>query len=394
MQRPVGNLHAHRWRLAGGAFSLAALAGCSVLSPSDSTNTAGVAPSASASASESETRSGSASPDGGSFSGTAPAPSRSAVAPSATAGTSRPGGLEDVPQVAATLAPSVVTVLVPSGNGSGVVYSPDGLIVTNEHVVRGNRTVEIAFADGQRVAGTVRAVDAVTDLALVQANRRNLPAATFQTRLPVVGSLAVVIGAPLGFQNSVTAGVVSGLHRELPGSAAQGGPLVDLLQTDAPISPGNSGGAVANAAGQVIGISEAYVPPQSGAVALGFAIPAATVVDVANQLQSSGRVQHAFAGVQPAEITAEIAEQFGLASRDGVIIAEVVANGPAARAGLQPGDVITKVDGTAVRSPGDFLAVIRRQRPEVVIAVTVTRSGGADREIRITLASRPIASAP
>ena len=147
-------------------------------------------------------------------------------------------GLAAVPDVAARLAPSTVTVLTPSGTGSGVVYSADGLIITNDHVVRGVSDVQIAFADGQRVFGRVRATDAVTDLALVQVERRNLPAVRFQTQLPVVGSLAVVIGSPLGFQNSVTAGVISGLHREIPGSAATSQSLVDLLQTDAPISPG------------------------------------------------------------------------------------------------------------------------------------------------------------
>jgi len=204
-----------------------------------------------------------------------------------------------VPDIAVRVQPSVVTVLVEGGNGSGVVYSADGLILTNEHVVRGNEQVQIAFADGQRVAGVVEATDPVTDLALVEVRRRDLPAAKFDTALPRVGSLAVVLGSPLGFQNTVTAGVISGLHREIPGSAAQSQSLVDLIQTDAPISPGNSGGAVVDADGEVIGISEAYIPPQAGAVALGFAIPAATAVDVADQLQKTGRARHAFAGLAP-----------------------------------------------------------------------------------------------
>lgn len=302
------------------------------------------------------------------------------------------GGLDEVPAVATKLEPSVVTVLVSGGQGSGVVYSADGVIITNEHVVRGNTDVQIAFADGQRVPGTVTATDAVTDLALVQSSRRNLPPATFQPKLPLVGSLAVVIGSPLGFQNTVTAGVISGLHREIPGSAQTGQALVDLVQTDAPISPGNSGGAVANNAGEVIGISEAYIPPQAGAVALGFAIPAATAVDVAEQLRRTGRAEHAFAGLVPAPITPEIAARLGLSSTEGVIVAQLVPNGPAARAGLTVGDIITAVNGQPTRTPEDFLAALRGAKPGDTIAVTVRRPGGSERTLQVTLTDRPATS--
>lgn len=179
-------------------------------------------------------------------------------------------------------------------------------------------------------------MDAVTDLALVQADRRSLPPARFAPELPEVGSLAVVLGSPLGFQYSVTAEVVSGLHREIPGSAAHGQSLVDLIQTDAAISPGNSGGMLANGAGEVTGIALAYIPPQQGAVALGFAIPAATVLDVAEQLARTGRAAHAFAGLEPAPITPEIAEQLGLTSSDGVVVLSTVTGGPASRPGSAP----------------------------------------------------------
>src|SRR5450756_488662 len=162
-------------------------------------------------------------------------------------------GSAQIPDIAARLQPSVVTIFVGQGLGSGVVYTADGLILTNEHVVRGATAVQVGFADGSRVTGTVRATDAVTDLALVQADRTNLPVPTYQTILSRIGDLDVVIGSPLGFENTVTAGIVSGLHREIPGSAAEGQALVELLQTDAAISPGISGGAVVNGAGEVIG---------------------------------------------------------------------------------------------------------------------------------------------
>jgi serine protease DegQ len=294
-----------------------------------------------------------------------------------------------VADVVSRSAPSVVTVLVNGGNGSGVIYSEDGLILTNEHVVRGNRSVEIAFADGQRVAGAVQAVDEVTDLALVQAKRRNLPAAEFERKLPAVGSVAVVIGAPLGFQNSVTAGIVSGLHREIPGSASQGQSLVDLLQTDAPISPGNSGGAVFNRDGHVIGISEAYIPPQEGAVSLGFAIPAATAVDVAEQLRSKGRAEHAFAGLVPTAITPEMAQELGLTSTEGTIVADVAPGGPAGRAGVQPGDIITAVNDKPTPTPEDFLAEIRAHRPGDAVTFDLRRPGGKEEQARLTLSARP-----
>lgn len=167
-----------------------------------------------------------------------------------------------IPTIVNRVGPEVVTVLTREGGiGSGVIYRSDGIILTNEHVVRGNSTVEIAFADGRREPGRVIAADADTDLALVRVDRKGLRAASFQTALPPVGALAVVLGSPLGFQKSVTAGIVSGLHRSIPGSASRSAALIDLMQTDAPISPGNSGGAVVDGQGRVIGVSEATSRP-------------------------------------------------------------------------------------------------------------------------------------
>ena len=295
----------------------------------------------------------------------------------------------DVSGVAARLQPSVVKVITDSGNGSGVVYTADGLILTNAHVVRDSETLQLAFADGQRVKGAVRAVDDVTDLALVQADRRDLPPARFQPELPAVGSLSVVIGSPLGYENTVTAGIISGLHREIPGSASTRGSLVDLIQTDAPISPGNSGGAVANGAGEVVGISEAYLPPATGAVSMGFAIPAATALDVADQLQRTGRARHAFTGIRPAAITREIAQQLGLGSTDGVIVASLVPGGPAELAGVQPGDVVLAVDGEPTRTPEGFLAVLRAREPGDTVVATVRGADGTRRDVRVSVTDRP-----
>jgi serine protease DegQ len=294
-----------------------------------------------------------------------------------------------IPDVAARLQPSVVKVITEQGNGSGVVYTADGLILTNAHVVRGSGTLQIAFADGQQVKAAVRAVDDVTDLALVQAERRDLPPARFQPETPRVGSLSVVIGSPLGYENTVTAGIISGLHREITGSASEGGSLVDLIQTDAAISPGNSGGAVADGAGEVIGISEAYLPPETGAVSMGFAIPAATVLEVADQLQRTGRARHAFTGIRPAPITREIAEQLKLGSTDGVIVAALVPGGPAEQAGVQPGDIVLAVDGQPTRTPESFLAVLRAHEPGDTIVTTLRGPDGARRDVRVAVTDRP-----
>ena len=298
-------------------------------------------------------------------------------------------GSSVIPDVVARLQPSVVKVVTDRGNGSGVVYTADGLILTNAHVVRDSGTLQIAFADGQQVKATVRAADDVTDLALVQAERRDLPPARFQPEPPRVGSLSVVIGSPLGYENTVTAGIISGLHREITGSASKGGSLVDLIQTDAAISPGNSGGAVANGAGEVVGISEAYLPPETGAVSIGFAIPAATVLDVADQLQRTGRARHAFTGIRPAPITREIAEQLTLGSTDGVIVASLVPGGPAEQAGVQPGDIVLAVDGQPTRTPEGFLAVLRAHEPGDTIVATLRGADGGRRDVRMAVTDRP-----
>jgi serine protease DegQ len=298
-----------------------------------------------------------------------------------------PQGPADIPSIVSNVQPSVVTIFTNGGLGSGVVYSADGLILTNEHVVRGYTDVEVAFADGRRVAGTVRATDAISDLALVEAKRTGLPVAKFQSELPRIGELAVVIGSPLGFENTATAGIISGLHREIPGSAASSQSLVDLIQTDAAISPGNSGGALVNGRGEVIGISEAYIPPQSGAVALGFAIPAATAVKVADQLREDGTADHAFIGLTLGEITPQIAERLGLPDTRGALALAVPDGGPAAKAGIRPGDVLVKLDGEELASPEDLLAALRARSPGQTVTVEFRR-GTATQEVKVQLVSR------
>lgn len=263
------------------------------------------------------------------------------------------------------------------GQGSGVIVDADGTIVTNAHVVAMGGDVQVAFADGSRADAEVVAVDERTDIAVLSVDvDRDLPAASFSESLPRAGDLAVAIGSPLGFENSVTAGVVSGVNRSLPGAAAMGVPaLVDLIQTDAALSPGSSGGALVGEDGLILGISVAFVPPQLQAVSIGFAIPAGTVEHVVAQLLEEGQVSHAFLGVQPGPVTPQVAERFDLETDRGVLVMAVVEGSPADRAGLEPGDVIVAIDDELLDRPEDLLGELRHHDPDDTVTVRVQRDG-------------------
>ena len=290
---------------------------------------------------------------------------------------------ERIPQIVERVQPSIVTIFAQQspghagasqGVGSGVIYRADGIILTNHHVVASATLLEVALADGSRVPGRVIASDPDTDLAVVRVDRQGLPAAEFHKPLPQVGELAVVLGTPLGFEKTVTAGIVSGLHRSIPGSASETRALVDLIQTDAAISPGNSGGAMADAKGRVLGISVAYVPPQQGAVAVGFAIPAATATRVADELLEKGRVRHAYLGLQPAALTPEIAQERHV-SGGGVLVYARTPDGPAAKADIRPGDVLTAVGAQKITSVEELFAALRQHNPGERVAISYVRDG-------------------
>jgi S1-C subfamily serine protease len=280
-----------------------------------------------------------------------------------------------LPDLVQRVEPSVVTIFTRTGLGSGVVYKDGGIIVTNAHVVGEEKAVMVGLVDGTRISGTVLATDVVTDLAVVRAERTDLPVATFRQALPRQGEFVVAIGSPLGLANTVTAGVVSGLGRQIPGSADAGPGPVDLIQTDAAISPGNSGGALLNAAGEVVGVNEAYIPPQQGAVSLGFAIPSATVVRITDQLLASGVAVHPYLGIAGARLTPEIASALNLSTSEGVLVRDVAPGGPAATAGIRPGDIITTVNGQPVRTPEDLIAALRQTKPGDQAQVQVVRDG-------------------
>ncbi len=311
-----------------------------------------------------------------------------AAPPSTGAGAGVAADHSPIPDIVARVQPSVVAILTDQAEGSGVVWSGDGVIVTNNHVVAGARRIEVGFADGQRAAGQLVATDPQTDLAVVRASRSSLPAATFADALPRVGELAIAMGNPLGFENTVTAGIISGLGRAIPGAAQAAPALIDLMQTDAAISPGNSGGALVAADGRVAGINVAYIPPSAGAESLGFAIPAPTVRHVVTQLLASGRVRHPFFGVQPAPLTPEIAQRFNLGQTRGVLILDVTPASPAANAGIRPGDVLTRAADRPLATVEDFLAALRTRNPGDSLQVTLAR-GGDEQTVTVRLGERP-----
>lgn len=307
-------------------------------------------------------------------------------------------GWSAVPEVVEEVTPAVVAISVATaeaaGEGSGVIIRADGLIVTNAHVVGAASEVEVVLADGTRLPGTVEATDAFTDLALVRVDRQDLPALTLAEDYPELGELVIAVGNPLGFDNTVTAGIVSGLQRSIPEVAAGGSQpaLVDLIQTDAAISPGNSGGALVDSEGRLIGITVAYIPPSIGAVSLGFAIPAPTVDHVVTQLLETGEVAHPYLGVQLATVTPQIAEQLDLATARGAAVIGTEPGAAADEAGIESGDVVVAVDDQSVESVGDFLTLLRGYVPGDVVELVVERDG-EEETFAVELGSRPTAGA-
>jgi S1-C subfamily serine protease len=300
-----------------------------------------------------------------------------------------------IPDLVDRLDRSVVSIQVEtsqgSGEGSGVIYDGDGIIVTNFHVVADGEQVSdrisVVLANGRELDAEVEAFDGLSDLAVLRVDQQGLPAATFADSLPRVGELAIALGNPAGFEQSVSAGIVSGLHRAIP-SGGQTPALVDLIQTDAAISPGNSGGALVNGDGEVIGINVAYIPPEQRAVSIGFAIPAPVAKDVVTQLLETGEVKRAFLGVDPLQITPEVAQSFGLSVDEGAGVESVNADSAAEKAGIRGGDVIVEIEGEPVKTVEDLFAQLRRYRPGEQVTVTIVRDSDR-RDVEVTLDERP-----
>ncbi len=389
------------------AVSAALLAGCSPATESSQAESP-QAEGAAAQTSEEEQEAANPSPDAGED--TAGGAGGDTTGRATVEGSSQDGGAVDgtwpVAEVAAEVEPSVVQVNVQAiqtspfgeeqeaeGLGSGVIYRPDGYIITNNHVIEGAEEVNVAFADGTVEQAGVVGTDAYTDLAVVRVGRDGLPAADFAENLDLrIGELAVAIGSPSGFQSTVSAGVISGLNRDLPpeltGAGEGAAALVDLIQTDAGISPGNSGGALAGENSRVIGINVAYLPPgQTGAENIGFAIPSTTAISVADQLIETGEAEHPLLGVNLTPLTPQVAEDYDLGVESGVLVTNVPQDGPAANAGVEPGDVITAVGGEDVTDPGDVISALRDYSPGETVDLSAV-SGGEERQFEVTLEGR------
>jgi S1-C subfamily serine protease len=283
------------------------------------------------------------------------------------------------------------------GLGSGVIFDKSGLVLTNAHVVDNADRVTVRLKDGRSLEGKVQGIDEVTDLAVVKINAGgDLPVATLGSSANVqVGDWAIAVGNPLGFDNTVTLGIVSTLNR----SSAQVGisdKRLDFIQTDAAINPGNSGGPLLNDRGEVIGINTAIRPDAMG---IGFAIPIDKAKAIASQLQRDGKVAHPYLGVQMLTLTAELARQnntdpnspIQIPEVNGILVMRVLPNSPAANAGIRRGDVITQIDGKPITTAEQLQNLVEASRIGQVLQVRVQR-GNQTQQLSIRTAELQNAS--
>jgi putative serine protease PepD len=288
---------------------------------------------------------------------------------------------EPAAAVAAALSPAVVQITTGQGLGSGFIYDESGLILTAAHVTDGAGEVEVRLADGTRLSGQVIGSDDSTDVAVVKVEpTTDLPVAVLATGVQLqVGQVAVAIGSPFGLDQTVTAGIVSAIGR----STQTPGGVIPAIQTDAPINSGNSGGALADRQGRVIGINDSIITGSAGSsgsgnVGIGFAIPIDIAKAVADRIVAGESTAAGFLGVEGADATG---------SQAGAAITSVVAGSPAAEAGVTEADVVTAVDGRKVSSMIDLAAAVRTKQPGDVVSLTVVRDGD-ERTVDVTLGTQ------
>jgi len=273
--------------------------------------------------------------------------------------------------------PAVVRVERERGGGSGVIFAPDGFVLTNSHVVHGARHLSVTLADGHARRADIVGDDPHTDLAVLRIDGTALPCATLgDSRRLRVGQIAIAIGNPYGFQHSATAGIVSGLGRSL---RARSGRLIDdIVQTDAALNPGNSGGALVTSRGDVVGINTATILPAQG---LCFAVASNTARFVATRLMSDGRIRRSYIGVggQNTPVPREQARANGLAVSSGVLVLSVEPGSPASRAGLAEGDVIVALGDQTIAGVDDLHRYLTDERIGVSVPLTVLRRGRRNR---------------
>jgi serine protease Do len=270
------------------------------------------------------------------------------------------------------------------GQGSGFFISPDGYAVTNNHVVDGANKVEVTTDDGKTYSAKVIGTDKRTDLALIKVEGgKDFPFAKLAGGKPRIGDWVLAVGNPFGLGGTVTAGIVSASGRDIGN-----GPYDDFIQIDAPVNKGNSGGPAFNMQGEVVGVNTAIYSPSGGSVGIAFSIPAPTVQNVIAQLKDKGVVNRGWIGVQIQPVTSDIADSMGLKKTDGALVTEPQANGPAAKAGIESGDVITSVNGEAVKDARELARTIGTFAPGTAVKLNVLHKG-KDTTVNLTLGQLP-----
>ena len=272
-----------------------------------------------------------------------------------------------------------------TGLGSGVIMSSEGYVLTNNHVVEGADAIEVVLPDARRATAKVIGTDPESDLAVLRIGLDKLPVMTLgNSDALAVGDQVLAIGNPFGVGQTVTSGIVSALGRNQLGINT----FENFIQTDAAINPGNSGGALTDITGNLMGINTAIYSRSGGSMGIGFAIPVSTAKQVMESIVKNGQVVRGWIGVEPNELTPELAQTFGVKADQGVIVTGVLNSGPAGAAGLRPGDVITQVGGEPVRTVSELLTRIAALTPGQPVAFTLLR-GGETVQAQVTPAQRP-----
>ena len=275
-----------------------------------------------------------------------------------------------------------------SGLGSGVIVSPDGYLLTNNHVIEGADDIEVQLADGRKAKARQVGADPESDVAVLKIELERLPVITFgDVESAQVGDVVLAIGNPFGVGQTVTSGIVSALGRDQLGINT----FESFIQTDAAINPGNSGGALVDTQGNLLGINTAIFSRTGGSLGIGFAIPVTIARQVMDSLIRDGMVTRGWIGVEPRDLTSEIADSLKLPIHEGVLITGVLRNGPASAAGLKPGDVVVKVAETPVANTAQLLSAVAALKPASQAPIAVQR-GERVLQLVVTVAQRPQAS--
>lgn len=273
----------------------------------------------------------------------------------------------------------------PSSSGSGVIMSPQGHILTNNHVIQGAGAIEVALADGRQATAKVIGTDPDTDLAVLQIDLKDLPTITLgHSEEANVGDVVLAIGNPFGVGQTVTMGIISALGRNSVGINT----YENFIQTDAAVNPGNSGGALVDANGNLLGINSAIYSQNGGSLGIGFAIPVSTIKMVMEAIITDGQVVRGYLGISPEDITEEMAESFNIKQTKGSIVAAVVRGGPADQAGVKPGDICIAIDGKAFSNSREMMNQIAQLKPNSKAKLTLVRQSN-EMQLDIVVGKRP-----